>query len=322
MYTIKVKNIYISYSIKNILSWREAKMRMKLIFKADKLPIIYRHRFMALIKDALNRSDADYKNNLYHKEVKYERVKPFAFGVCPPPFDYSACPVEEFEITVSSDNKSSMPPKVSDKVIPIKPDEHISMFISSIDFEFMTSLYNGFIDMQKNNAVFKFNDNIEFKFQRAFVLNEKKITSDEVMFKTLCPALLEEQRIDTTNNKQKKRDRYLLPPLEKGEHDERFNEVFTNIHNGILEDIRKQKDKKGHGLYKRPLEFIPIKLKKRVIKHTIRAFWEKNPDKPVMKFTCFEGCFKLKGDPRDLQMLYQIGIGLRTGQGFGMVDVV
>ncbi len=48
----------------------------------------------------------------------------------------------------------------------------------------------------------------------------------------------------------------------------------------------------------------------------------KNPDKPTMKFTCFEGCFKLKGDRRDLQMLYQIGIGLRTGQGFRMVDVV
>jgi len=41
-----------------------------------------------------------------------------------------------------------------------------------------------------------------------------------------------------------------------------------------------------------------------------------------MTLTCFEGCFRLKGDPRDLQMLYQIGIGLRTGQGFGMVDIV
>lgn len=36
----------------------------------------------------------------------------------------------------------------------------------------------------------------------------------------------------------------------------------------------------------------------------------------------FEGCFKLKGDPIDLQMLYQIVIGLRTGQGFRMIETL
>jgi len=38
--------------------------------------------------------------------------------------------------------------------------------------------------------------------------------------------------------------------------------------------------------------------------------------------TCFEGCFRVTGDKEDLSLLYQMGIGLRTGQGFGMVDVV
>ncbi len=36
----------------------------------------------------------------------------------------------------------------------------------------------------------------------------------------------------------------------------------------------------------------------------------------------FQGTFHLKGDSQYLQTLYQIGIGLRTGQGFGMVEVV
>lgn len=68
------------------------------------------------------------------------------------------------------------------------------------------------------------------------------------------------------------------------------------------------------------MEFIPINLKKQVVKHTLKGFREKT-GKPYMTFTTFQGCFKLKGHPQDLQTLYQIGIGLRTGQGFGMVEV-
>ncbi len=289
-------------------------------FKAEKLPILYRHRFMALIKEALNRAAPDYKKQLYpDKDSEYsEKAKQFTFSVCPPRFgDYDLLPVEEFEITVGDREKPNRPPRVTGKVIPIKPSEYISMFVSSSDFEFMVNLYNGFLLMKE----FKFNDEIKFTLQKVFLLNEKKILSDEVVFKTLSPVLLEKQLIEVSGNKTKKKDKYILPPMEIDTTDEEFNAFFSNIHNGILEDVRKENGMKGHGLY-RPLEFVPIELKKRVIKHTIKAFWEKNPDRPVMKFTCFEGCFKLKGDPRDLQMLYQIGIGLRTGQGFGMVEVV
>ncbi|MCS7200511.1 MAG: hypothetical protein N2327_00440 [Caldimicrobium sp.] len=58
-----------------------------------------------------------------------------------------------------------------------------------------------------------------------------------------------------------------------------------------------------------------------MVKHTLKGFRERT-GKPYMTLTCFEGHFRLKGDPEDLQALYQMGIGLRTGQGFGMVDVV
>jgi CRISPR-associated endoribonuclease Cas6 len=295
-------------------------MRIKVTFKADKLPILYRHRFMALIKEALGRADADYKKQLYpDKNSEHsEKVKSFAFSVCPPRFNYDSCPIETFEITVSNNNKdkSVRPPTVTDKVIPIKPNEYISMLVSSSDYEFMVNVYNGLLSMKE----FEFNNEIKFTLQKVFMLDEKKIVSDEVVFKTLSPVLLEEQIIEVVNGKEKKKDRYILPPMEINTTDGEFNTFFSNIHNGILRDIRSENGMKEHGLYK-PLEFVPIELKKRVIKHTIRAFWKKNPDRPVMKFTCFEGCFRLKGDPRDLQMLYQIGIGLRTGQGFGMVEV-
>ncbi|MCF6159646.1 MAG: hypothetical protein E3K32_14010 [wastewater metagenome] len=51
------------------------------------MPILYRHRFMALIKETLNRSDADYKQLLYPAgdSGRSKQVKPFAFSIVIPP---------------------------------------------------------------------------------------------------------------------------------------------------------------------------------------------------------------------------------------------
>lgn len=130
------------------------------------------------------------------------------------------------------------------------------------------------------------------------MLNEKKIENDSVTFKTLCPALIE-----TKDGK----------PILPSDNVEDFNIEFNAIHDRIFKDIR------GYGL-KRALEFEPLSLKKQVVKHTLEGFREKT-GKPYMTLTCFEGSFRLSGDPEDLRLLYQIGIGLRTGQGFGMVEV-
>jgi CRISPR-associated endoribonuclease Cas6 len=62
-------------------------MRIKLTFKADKLPILYRHRFMALIKEALEKSDAVYKKtSIRIKTQEHSKVaKPFCFSISMPP---------------------------------------------------------------------------------------------------------------------------------------------------------------------------------------------------------------------------------------------
>jgi CRISPR-associated endoribonuclease Cas6 len=61
-------------------------MRIKVTFKAGKLPILYRHRFMALIKEALERADAGYKESLYpdRDSEKSKIAKPFCFSVSMP----------------------------------------------------------------------------------------------------------------------------------------------------------------------------------------------------------------------------------------------
>ncbi len=262
-------------------------MRIKVDLSCSKLPLLYRHRFMALIKEALSRSNTIYKKSLYPDKITDHSkvVKPFCFSVS---FPAGRKPMKE-EITLDEDVK------VYETVFYFPPNGHISMYVSSIDYEFIVFLYNGLLEVRE----FPFSEDIILKTKRVLMLNEKRIVNDEVTFKTRSPILIEDK--DGT------------PILPFSASSESFNEHFNAIHDRILKDLR------GEGLYKK-LEFVPLKLKKQVVKHTLKGFREKT-GKPYMTLTCFEGCFTLRGDPRDLQTLYQAGVGLRTGQGFGMVEV-
>lgn len=261
-------------------------MRIKVIFYAPKLPILYRNRFMSLIKDSLEKSDSAYKEKLYPDKSQEitKVVKPFCFCVTIP----ASRQTKKEKIIIDKDFE------IEDTVFYFLDTGYVSLIVSSSDYEFMVNLYNGLLE----NKSFQFSDELTFMLKRIFMLNEKKIENDSVTFKTLCPALIE-----TKDGK----------PILPSDNVEDFNIEFNAIHDRIFKDIR------GYGL-KRALEFEPLSLKKQVVKHTLKGFREKT-GKPYMTLTCFEGSFRLSGDPEDLQMLYQIGIGLRTGQGFGMVEV-
>lgn len=262
-------------------------MRIKFIFNASKLPIIYRNRFMALIKESLSKVDISYKEKLYPDENNKTSkiVKPFCFCVLMP--DTKQAKKEKIVIDENFE--------IEDTVFYFLENSYLSFIVSSSDYEFIVNLYNGLLEKKS----FKFSDDINIVFKRAFMLNEKKIETENVTFKTLSPILIE-----TKDEK---------PILPDPDNIESFNKEFNAIHDRILKDIR------GYGL-KKEIKLEVLKIKKQVVKHTLKAFREKTK-KPYMSLTCFEGTFRLNGDSSDLQMLYQIGIGLRTGQGFGMVDV-
>lgn len=263
-------------------------MRVKATFKADKLPILYRHRVMALIKEALEKSDAGYKESLYpNKNSEHSKIaKPFCFSVAMPP----GRTAKKEKIIIDEGVE------IEDSVFYFPQNSSLSFYISSSEYQFMVCLYNGLLEMK----TFPFGNNINLMLERVFMLNEKTIADGEAIFRTNAPVLIE--------------DKEGKPVLPFADSLQSFNEHFNAINDRILKDLR------GQGLY-REMEFVPMKFKKQVVKHTLKGFREKT-GKPYMTFTCFEGYFKLKGDPRDLQMLYQIGIGLRTGQGFGMVEVM
>lgn len=275
-------------------------MRLKILFLCEKLKVLYRHRFMSLIKESLNLSDENYKKNLYpDKSLNLEIVKPFSFSITMPPSKI----VKKEKILIDDTFE------IFDNVFYFSENSYLTMYISSNDYEFIMNLYNGLLKLKNFNLY----EDVILKLEKVILVNEKKIDKDEVVFKTLSPILIEDK-----DNKP-----ILVEPVSRGEENlsylkvlskDDFNIHFNAIHSGILKNLR------GYGIISN-LEFEPINLKKQVVKHTLKGFRE-TTGKPYMTLTTMQGIFKLKGAPEDIQMLYQIGIGLRTGQGFGMVDVL
>lgn len=264
-------------------------MRIKITLQTDQIPMLYRHRILSLIKEALKKSDKDYKDFLYENKI----TKPFTFNLTFP---------REREIVakkVQIDDKFT----IEDKVVVVK-DGFLNLYISSSDYRFVISLFNGLkklktFDFSSYENMLVDGEKIVINVKSVNILNERPIKGDTVIFKTNSPIVLED-----------KEDNPIL-----------FNDKnFEKELNEITDKILSSKHIKGKGLA-RPIKFEPIKMDKQVIKHTLKSFREKT-GKPVMYLTGNVGMFRLYGDPEDLNILYKIGIGNRTGQGFGMVEVV
>ena len=259
------------------------------MLEAPMIPFLYRHRILSLIKEALKNSDKEYKDFLYENKI----TKPFTFNLVPPPNKE----IKEAEIQIDNNFK------VKDYVFYSK-DSYFSLFISSADYRFIITLFNGLkklknFDFSSYENMLVNGERVILKIKRVDVLNEKPIRSDTVIFKTNAPIIVED-----------KNDNPILFS------DKNFEKELNQITDRILSSPHI----KGKGLEK-PLKFEPIKMSKQVVKHTLKSFREKT-GKPVMYLTGNTGIFKLSGHPKDLELLYKIGIGNRTGQGFGMVEVL
>ncbi len=263
-------------------------MRIKILIKADIVPFLYRHRIISLIKEALKKSDRDYKEFFYNQQI----TKPFSFNLVFP---------KEKQIKkarIKLDEKFT----IEDKVII--SDKPFSLFISSSDYRFIIALFNGlkklntFNFSSENNMLIN-GKKVNWKIQKFVLLNEKPITKNTVIFRTNSPIIVED-----------KEDKPVLF----------YEERFERELNEVMDRILKSPHIKGKGL-EEPLKFEPIKMRKDVVKHTLRDFRIKT-GKPIMYLTGNSGIFRLTGHPEDLKLLYKIGIGTKTGQGFGMVEII
>lgn len=163
--------------------------------------------------------------------------------------------------------------------------------ISTSDYEFGIKIYNGLLGLD----TFKYK---EYKLEKIKIhlKKEKFIGHNDVVFKTMSPICIKD-----------KSNAFISP------NDTNFNSELNYIIDKILTSNR------GYGL-KSKLNFIPIDMKKVVVKEEIRAFEEKT-NKKVFYVNAYSGIFRLSGNLEDLNEIYQTGIGFRRGQGFGMIDL-
>ncbi|MEO0144385.1 MAG: CRISPR-associated endoribonuclease Cas6 [candidate division WOR-3 bacterium] len=170
---------------------------------------------------------------------------------------------------------------------------YLNLLVSSPDYEFLAYLYNGLLELK--DIELNFSKDIRYSIENVFVLKEVKFFKNVAIFKTLSPILIED-----------KDDNPILPS------DENFEVEFNNLHRKIF------------NYFNVPYKDVKIKFfnyNKVVIKHTLSKFREKT-GKDIMYLTCFNGIFEIQGEPKVIEFLYKKGIGNRTSQGFGMVEVV
>lgn len=164
---------------------------------------------------------------------------------------------------------------------------YVGLTVSSPDPEFMLHFYNGLMSMK------------EFRYKEFSLLRTKinmvttpSIDSTSVYLKTLSPLLI--------CDKQAK-------PI--AVHEEAFEKELNYISNVVLKDLR------GAGLIQ-PLQFTNKNMKKVVVKENIHSGEE------TLFFTAYQGVFALSGHPEDLKFLSETGLGFRSSQGFGAVEVM
>ncbi|MDH2881410.1 CRISPR-associated endoribonuclease Cas6 [Bacillus cytotoxicus] len=164
---------------------------------------------------------------------------------------------------------------------------YVGLTITSPDAQFMLHFYNGLMKM--NDFRYK---GFSLKRMKVQMVNSADINQNHVYFKTLSPLLI--------------RDKHAKPIFID---DDKFEKELNYISDTVLKEFR------GYGL-KQPLIFTSKNMKKVVVKEKIHS------DHDTLFFTGYHGIFSLQGAVEDLKILSEIGLGFRSSQGFGAVEVV
>jgi len=277
-------------------------LRIKIILKAKEVPILYRHRIVSLVKEALKKGNKELYQKFYRSEPP--KPKPFTFSIffCPP------FKVEKKPLQIDEYFNPENFEELKEIEIFVLERRIFSINLSTPDYLFAISLVNGLVELKK----FPFSTNKEmvvngqrqiWELLKIIPYRSRPVKGEEVVVKTLSPIVVE--------SKGGKPVLWNSPD---------FQEALNFIVNRRLKDLR------GTGL-KRELEIKPIRkgdkelVEKKVVKTTFKEFRE-GTGKPYMVLTGSYGLFKLKGAREDLSYLTEVGLGNKCSQGFGMVEVL
>lgn len=269
-------------------------MRLKLILgeedKKIKVERDYRKYFISLIKNAFARS------GIFTELYSQKKVKPFTFSVF----------LGDDFLIPDEDEKEK---------IEIKPP--FKFLFSTGDPVIFSHFYNGILEMKKNYKGLNLPGGKIFPVKDIILSKNVKIRTSLCIFRTVGVCVL-------TDPEQNAKDfeKWFVVPDEKNM--DRFNK--------ILEErmIQKYERIKGERLDTK-IKFTPLSEKE--IPLFIRQ-GKLNPsfgEKPVKEVYVkhyngylrgFKGVFFLESHPEMLQFIYDYGLGVRTGQGFGLLEVI
>ncbi|MBP8992011.1 MAG: hypothetical protein KBG82_08550 [Spirochaetes bacterium] len=286
------------------------RMSFEVYFEQDNFPIPpdYRRYILSLFKEGLLQEGEESKE-FFHKNFDKNSSKPFTFSIY---------------IPFKKDSESM-----------VLGRNFIKIFFSTSDYEYLIRCYNGLNKLNeklknktnKSDSEF-FSGKEPFKlFGKSFVMKNfqllpvRKIVDEQLTFKTLSPFLLRSPEDG---------DYYIIPEglagkdfKYKKEVDMQYFQKAMKLNIASLskkyltagEDLSCQKT--DQNLDKDILlDFEDLRVAP--VKHG-----SKNPDHPYdITLPSLNGKIKVKAKKEILQLLYDIGIGARRSEGFGMLEVV
>ncbi|MCS7180282.1 MAG: CRISPR-associated endoribonuclease Cas6 [bacterium] len=182
-----------------------------------------------------------------------------------------------------------------------KIGKNISMIFSTGDFSIISYFWNGLLYLKEKKLDF-----IEINGEKFFIKNvklfpNKKINSNKVIFKTIGISVL----TDPEKSADDFKNWYIIP---EKENVERFNEVLK----------RRTEER---------IKFIIGVNRKINLKFSLTGEIENSVIETIIPhykgyIRGFRGLFFLEGEIEALQFLYDYGFGVRTGQGFGLLEIV
>ncbi|WP_457567108.1 CRISPR-associated endoribonuclease Cas6, partial [Desulfurobacterium sp.] len=164
-------------------------MRFKVLIKTQKLPILYRHKVISLIKEALQLADYDYKKVLYDsktpKSFTFNLSLPLGFVIKKEPLQID----EKF-------NPEEYPELRQMEVFHLPEDAFLVLWINSPDYRFLISLYNGLqklkvFDFSSENTMLVSGEKLKWEIKKIFAVEDRAVTSRKVILKTCSPILVE-----------------------------------------------------------------------------------------------------------------------------------
>ncbi|WP_022851840.1 CRISPR-associated endoribonuclease Cas6 [Limisalsivibrio acetivorans] len=271
-------------------------MLLRVSLETPVVPVIFRHRLSDIIKYYADAGAV--ATAVPHSE---NAAKFFTFNLA---FsrDYS----QKGRITLAEGHD------VYDTIFLVPQGNESKLYISNPDETFIRNLAAGIdsaesLKLSINDQMFVDGRELDYPVKEVSLLSKppEQDNSSEILLHTHSPMLLESG----------KKNKPIIPDIEDSAS---TITVSNEQYSERLEIISSLRIFSFTGRYPRKsLIFEPVNMRKTVIKHTLERFRNKT-GKSLMMLTGVTGTFKMKGDMEDIQLLTEMGFGIRTTQGFGM----